>query len=159
MADGGVFQRLAPCGLLNLRGPARAAGLELPVAPCTYAMLEDLTAYWLGPDEWLLRTPMGDEEELGRHLREALDGRGAVVDVSGGYHRYSLSGPLALEVLMLASPYDFDPRRFKPGRCVQTVYAKTNALIAGLEEGAFELLVRRSYADYVERWTTDAQRR
>ena len=156
MAKDDVLEVLPPCGLLDLRGPADAIGLAVPVAPCTYAVLGERTAYWLGPDEWLLRVPAGDEGEVERGLREALAGRGAVVDVSGGYRGYALDGPFAQDVLMKASPYDFDPRAFASGRCVQTVFAKTTALVASREDGSFELLVRRSYADYFERWVEDA---
>ena len=57
---------------------------------------------------------------------------------------------------MKASPYDFDGREFGPGRCVQTVFAKTTALIACRENSSFDLTIRRSYAGYFERWTADA---
>ena len=85
-----------------------------------------------------------------------LDGAGAVVDVSAGYVRYNLHGPAAAELLMKACPYDFDRRNFGPGRCVQTVFAKTTAMVAAGEDASFDLAIRRSYADYFERWTADA---
>lgn len=165
MADGTALARLPACGLLNLRLPvaapaapavARAMGLALPQTPCTYSARAGLAAHWLGPDEWLVTVAAGAEDELEGRLRSALEGGGAVVDVSSGYIRYNLCGPAAADVLMKASPYDFDRRQFGPGRCVQTVFAKTAALVACRENSSFDLTIRRSYAGYFERWTADA---
>lgn len=165
MAEGVVLAKLPVCGLLNLRLPTGAAatpgvaqviGLALPETPCTYTAGADVTAYWLAPGEWLVAATAGAEDELEGRLRSALDGAGAVVDVSAGYVRYNLRGWAATEVLMKASPYDFDRRTFGPGRCVQTVFAKTTALVACDGDSSFDLAIRRSYADYFERWTADA---
>lgn len=165
MADGAVLAKLPACGLFNLRlrtsataapAVAHVMGLALPQTPCTFAAHADRAAYWLGPNEWLVTVAAGAGGELEGRLRSALDGAGAVVDVSSGYIRYNLGGPAAGEVLMKASPYDFDEREFGPGRCVQTVFAKTTALIACRENSSFDLTIRRSYAGYFERWTADA---
>lgn len=165
MADGAVLAKLPACGLFNLRlrtsataapAVAHVMGLALPQTPCTYTTRADLAVYWLGPDEWLVTVAAGAQAQLEGRLRSALDGVGAVVDVSSGYIRYNLYGPAAVEVLMKASPYDFDEREFGPGRCVQTAFAKTTALIACRENSSFDLTIRRSYAGYFERWTADA---
>ena len=165
MADGAVVARLPACGMLNLRLPtdttampsiAQVVGIALPEVPCTYAAATEVAAYWLAPGEWLLAVTAGPEDELEHRLRHALDGAGAVVDVSAGYVRYNLRGPAAAELLMKACPYDFDRRVFGPGRCVQTVFAKTTALVAAGEDASFDLAIRRSYAGYFERWTADA---
>ena len=165
MADDAVLAKLPPCGLLNLRLPTDATSapavahvidLALPRMPCTFAVGADLAAYWLGPDEWLVTVTAGAKDELESRLRGALDGSGAVVDVSSGYVRYNLHGQAAAEVLMKASPYDFDGPSFGPGRCVQTVLAKTTALVACRQDSSFDLAIRRSYAGYFERWTADA---
>lgn len=165
MAEGVALAKLPVRGLLNLRLPtgapatpavAQVVGLALPETPCTWAAGADVAAYWLAPGEWLVAVNAGAEAELESRLRRALDGTGAVVDVSAGYVRYNLRGSAAAELLMKACPYDFDRRTFGPGRCVQTVFAKATALIAGGEDASFDLAIRRSYADYFERWTADA---
>lgn len=164
MPEGVVLAKLPACGLVNVRlstgaaPPAvvRAIGLTLPETPCSYTAAADVAAYWLAPGEWLVAVNAGAEEQLEDRVRSALGGVGAVVDVSAGYARYDLRGPAGVDLLMKASPYDFDRRTFGPGRCVQTVFAKITALVAGGEDASFELVIRRSYADYFERWTTDA---
>ena len=48
------------------------------------------------------------------------------------------------------------PRYFSPGRCAQTVFAKAGALVAAKADGSFDLVFRRSYADYLARWIAEA---
>ena len=114
------------------------------------------SAYWLGPDEWLLVVEGDDGLDVERRLRVALDGRFSVVDVSGAQVQLELSGTGVGKVLQKSSPYDFHPRNFPPGRCAQTVFAKATALVAAREGGAFDIVFRRSYADYLMRWLADA---
>lgn len=164
-APGVVGQERLGRGYLNLRGDAedgrflgavaQVAGVELPMEPCTWNEAASASAYWLGPDEWLLVVE-GDGLEVEGRLREALDGRFAVADVTGAQVQLELSGPAACMVLQKSSPYDFHPRNFPPGRCAQTVFAKATALVAAKEDGAFDIVFRRSYADYIRRWLADA---
>ena len=162
----GVLLRRAPVrGLLDVRGPAGVGlqdaatsefGLDLPLTPCRYRRAGERAIYWLGPDEWLVAVSAGTEADVEDRLRKVISGQLSVVDVSGGHLFYTLSGSAAGRVLMKASPYDFDDREFGPGRCVQTVFAKTTALIAGNDDLSFDLVVRRSYDDYLMRWLEDA---
>ena len=165
-APGVELRGLGAMGCLNLQGgggdPAfrgaagAAAGIELPERPCTWQRAGDVRCYWLGPEEWLLAVPHGGQAELERRLREALSGSFSVTDLSGGLVHFNLAGAHAGDVLRKSSPYDFHPRNFPPGRCVQTVFAKAGALVAARTDGSFDLAVRRSYADYLSRWIADA---
>ena len=134
---------------------ADALGCPLPTLPNHCERGEAATAYWLGPDEWLLAMPHGAELATEQQLRQALaDCGSAVVDVTGAYALFELHGKKTEEVLRKSSPYDF--RTFAPRRCVQTVFAKTNALIAALPDDGYELIARASYADYVRKWIAAA---
>ena len=153
-------------GFLNLRLDLRestnaaarvadALGRPLPTLPNRCERGRTATAYWLGPDEWLLAVNRGGESASEQQLRGVLaDCRSAVVDVTGAYAPFEIYGEKAEEVLRKSSPYDF--RAFVPPRCVQTVFAKTNALIAALPDNAYELIARASYADYVRKWIVAA---
>ena len=151
---------------LNIRGDAgdrgfrdaveRLLGVALPVQPCTWNHVDRSALYWLGPDEWLLAAGDGAAKDLERRIRDSLDHRFSVADVTGAQVQVELSGPAAGRVLQKSSPYDFHPRNFPAGRCVQTVFAKTTALVAAKDGDAFDIVFRRSYADYLMRWLADA---
>ncbi|MNF77716.1 Sarcosine oxidase, gamma subunit family [compost metagenome] len=153
-------------GHLTLRGDAsdpdfaggvhKALGLELPVA-LTLVANGATSLQWLGPDEWLLIVPGGSEFAVEQKLRAALEGQHvAVVNVSGGQTLVELSGPKVREMLMKSSIYDVHPSNFPVGKAVGTVFAKSQLVIRHTGEDTWELVVRRSFADYIWLWLQDA---
>ncbi len=164
-AHGVQYREIPGRGCLNLRGDAddpffrdvvsNATGVDLPTQPCSSHEAGGTRTCWLGPDEWLLIVPDGDQPRVERRLRETSPGRLSIVDVSGGFIHINLAGEDAGKVLQKSSPYDFHPRNFPPGRCVQTVFAQASALVAAVEDGSFDLVFRRSYADYLSAWIAD----
>ncbi|MCY3623999.1 MAG: sarcosine oxidase, gamma subunit family protein [Gammaproteobacteria bacterium] len=166
-SPGVVCRRECPGrAFLNLRGDATQArlrnaaaqvlGVELPREPGTWNHADRSRAYWLGPDEWLLVVEGEDGSDVEARLRDALNGRFSLTDVSGAQVQLELSGPDVGKVLQKSSPYDFHPRNFPPRRCAHTVFAKATALVAAREDGAFDIVLRRSYADYLMQWLADA---
>lgn len=165
-ARGVEWREIPGRGCLNLRGNAddptfldavwTAASVTLPTEPRSWNTGLESIAYWLGPDEWLLVVLDGDQPRVERQLRDAARSPHSVVDVSDGFIHVNLRGEDAGKVLQKSSPYDFHPRNFPPGRCVQTVFAQAGALVAANEGGSFDLLFRRSYADYLAHWIADA---
>lgn len=153
-------------GHLTLRGNAhdpafvsgvqQALGLELPVA-LTVVASGETSLQWMGPDEWLLIVPGGEELAAEQKLREALDGQHIqVVNVSGGQTLLELSGPRVREVLMKSTSYDVHPNNFPVGKAVGTVFAKSQLVIRRTGEDTWELLIRRSFSDYWWLWLQDA---
>lgn len=156
-------------GLVNLRAdPGHGAiqnalradlGLELPVIPNTVAQERDVLALWLGPDEWLLRTQAGAAVDLAGRIGRALAGHWfAVTDQSSGYAVVRLHGPGARDVLNAGCPLDLHPRVLTPGQCAQSHFFKAGVLLRPLDERGedWELIVRRSFADYTVRLLLDA---
>jgi sarcosine oxidase subunit gamma len=155
-------------GYLNLRGrPAhtgfvagvlKVLGVEAPTAANTVIDAGDNRIYWLGPDEWLIVTPAGQQEKLQRKLLAALDGVfSSVVDNSSGLTMLRVSGESAAALLATDCPFDLHPREFWPGQCAQTRIAKTGMLVTPLADGSgFDVIIRRSFADYLLRWLQDA---
>jgi sarcosine oxidase, subunit gamma len=134
----------------------KAIGLELPMA-LTLVASGETSLQWLGPDEWLLIVPSGAEFEVEQKLRASLAGQHhQVVNVSGGQTILELSGPKARELLMKSSSYDVHPSNFPVGKAVGTVFAKSQLVIRHTAEDTWELLVRRSFADYIWLWLQDA---
>lgn len=132
-------------------------GLELPTRPQRLILGEVGTLQWLSPDEWLLIVAAGEGFRLQRELREALgDVHFSIVDVSGGQTLLELDGSNAVDVLMKSTSYDVDPHHFPVGKGVTGVFAKATAIIRRIDEQSWELVVRRSFADYCLRWLLDA---
>ena len=155
-------------GHLNLRGDSAdtgftdaagaVLGLALPTEPNTVAAGGEIVALWLGPDEWLVVTPPGTQAWLSESLEAVLEGMHvAVTDVTGGQTVITLSGPRARDVLSKGCPLDLHPSVFKPGHCAQTLVAKANVTIRCVDDlPSFELIVRRSFAEYTALWLHDA---
>ncbi len=164
----GVILRERPfCGHLILRGGAitldqalrDTQGIGLPGQPLGLTTSEngEMSAQWLSPDEWLLIVPEGGEFEVENRLREALgDAHFAVTNVSGGQTLLELRGDKVRELLMKSVVYDVHPDNFPVGKAVTTVFAKTTAILRRPDNDCWELVVRRSFADYLWRWLLDA---
>jgi sarcosine oxidase subunit gamma len=153
-------------GHLTIRGDARdpafasgvhkALGMELPAALTLVASGES-SLQWMGPDEWLLIVPTGEEFATEQKLRDALAGLHiSIVNVSGGQSVLELTGPKVRQVLMKSTSYDVHPDNFPVGKAVGTVFAKSQLVIRRTGEETWELLIRRSFADYWWLWLQDA---
>lgn len=136
-------------------GVQEATGLALPGA-LTSVHNEDWSLSWIAPDEWLLVGPGDKAFTMEQQLRERLSGHYALINVGGGQTLVRLAGANARAVLMKSCPYDVHDRNFPVGKVVNTVLAKSSATLRRLGEQDWELVVRRSFADYVWHWLVDA---
>ncbi|WP_404415325.1 sarcosine oxidase subunit gamma family protein [Vreelandella aquamarina] len=154
-------------GHLILRGGAivldeavrKVLGINLPGEPQGLTLDDSgqRSVQWLSPDEWLVIVPDGEAFELETALRHELaDAHYAISDVSGGQTLLELEGEGATEVLMKSVIYDVHPSHFKVGKGVTTVFAKATVILRRPSDTRWELVVRRSFADYTYRWLLDA---
>ena len=154
--------------LVNVRGelsdPAfvsafeHVVGCRPPAAPNTVARGTDYDVLWLGPDEWLVRSVVPVQAgALEAKLAEAVRGSyAAAVDVGSGYTVVEISGNCTLDVLARGCPLDLHPRVFKPGQCAQSHYFKASIVLIPTGDDRYEIVVRRSFADYFIRIMLDA---
>jgi sarcosine oxidase subunit alpha len=117
---------------------ARTLGTR-PAAPNTVARGAGFRILWLGPDEFLV---------VGA---AALAGLRAV-DVT--YNREIIE-VARRGILAKGCGLDLDPRSFPPGRCAQTLLARTQVILEAVPEGML-VYVRPSYAAYLRAWLDDA---
>jgi sarcosine oxidase subunit gamma len=155
-------------GFINLRGRSgntgfqaatlKVLGCEPPSAPNTVVDSGDYRIYWLGPDEWLIMTAAGQQDELKASLHKALSGVfSSVVDNTSGLTTLHITGDNAATLLATDCPLDLHPREFKAGQCAQTRLAKAGMTLSPLvDEAGFEVIIRRSFADYLLLWLQDA---
>ncbi|MEX1215013.1 sarcosine oxidase subunit gamma [Saccharospirillum sp.] len=137
------------------QGIEAATGLALPGALHSVHN-EQWSLSWISPDEWLLVGPGDQAFNMELTLREHLSGHYSVINVSGGQTLVRLAGAEARAVLMKSCPYDVHDRNFPVGKVVTTVFAKSQATVRRLAENDWELVIRRSFADYAWRWLVDA---
>ena len=155
-------------GFINLRGRSsntgfqaatlKVLGCEPPNTPNTVIDSGDYRIYWLGPDEWLIKTAAGQQDELKARLLKAFAGVfSSVVDNSSGLTTLHITGDNAAALLATDCPLDLHPHEFKVGQCAQTRLAKATMTLSPLpDEAGFEVIIRRSFADYLLLWLQDA---
>ena len=174
-----LFNTEAECGLvvkeaplsahLTLRGDsndiafcaavAETLGVVLPLNACTYHRKGNTSIYWLGPSEWLVIEIGGEAQIIEAAMRKALKGHIAIVDVSGGQTCINLRGLGVATVLKKSTVYDleaWDLATLNAGRVVQTTFAKASAVISNRSDGSYDLVIRRSFSDYIAQWLLDA---
>jgi sarcosine oxidase, subunit gamma len=148
---------------LDPSGPAAAAvaaylGVPLPTTPSTYVEGETTTAIWLGPDEWLITSPLRTAKDLETGLREAVGGYGAVVDVSAQRTTLRLRGEHVRDLLAGGCSLDLHPRVFRRGAAAQTLLGLVGVVVMALDDTGthYQVLVRSSFAGYLTSWLVDA---
>lgn len=161
-------QMVAERSYVNLRGDANdaafrkavegAIGQPLPDEANTFTS-DAHVVYWLGPDEWMIVSADDNAKLVGKLERVLAKQYAAVNDLSGGNVAFRLQGAAARELLAKGCTLDLHARVFTAGRCAQSGLAKANVLIGLLDDDpTFEIIVRRSFADYFERWLKHAGR-
>lgn len=145
-------------GIIILRGHAHdaafvsktqeALGTSLPLAPRGTATHGDIRILWLSPDEWLILCPYAQKNALQDRLHNHLRGIFAqIVDNSGGYTALILHGEQRVRVLRHLTPFDIG--NLQIGEVVGTVMSKSHVILTRPDADSHEIIVRRSFADYV----------
>ncbi|MEO6207806.1 MAG: sarcosine oxidase subunit gamma family protein [Candidatus Limnocylindrales bacterium] len=139
-----------------------ALGVRLPIIANTETSSADgdRHALWLGPDEWLIAGPRGSAAATETAINEAAAGAFVTsVDVSDNRIVVEVSGRGSRALLAFGCALDLDPRRFGPGSCAQTMVARAGVVLwcpTDEPDPVFRLLVRPSFASYLETWLRDA---
>ena len=163
---GPTLAPLPPAARYILRGgPAvraaaeQAVGVGIPAEACRALTREGRAALWLGPDEWLLITPVAQGASLAEQLATALAGLPhSLVDVGHRQSGCELGGPLAATLLSAGCPLDLDERAFPVGMCTRTVVAKAEVVLWRTATETFRIDVARSFVAYVSEFLAEAGR-
>lgn len=141
-----------PAARLALRAPsaslaalAKALGLSLPQKPKTSVEKDGRAALWLGPDEWLLIGPDGDD------LAAACAGVKpfhSAVDVSHRNVAIIVTGAGAEATIAAGCPQDLSLAAFPVGACSRTLLGLIEIVLWRTGEDAFRVECWRSFADY-----------
>ncbi|KXU82079.1 sarcosine oxidase subunit gamma [Paraburkholderia monticola] len=157
--------------LVNVRGDTRdaafmraveeAIGCKPPQTPNTVARGNGYDMLWLGPDEWLVRSEAAHDATRTAPLQAKLGPAFAgvfasAVDVGSGYTVLEISGTRVRDVLARGCPLDLHPGLFGVGQCAQSHYFKASIALLPTGADSFDIVVRRSFADYFVRIMLDA---
>jgi len=133
-----------------IEAAGRAFGTSLPQIACRFATKGTRTAYWLGPDEWLLQDEEADPKALHAEISKALDGHShSLVDVSHRSETFALFGARAAYILNHGCPLDLSLQAFPVGMCTRTILNKATIMLSRPEADVFHIDVWRSFAPYV----------
>ena len=151
--------------VLSLRGEVTqiAAAVEsclkvpYPLTANTTQANSGTRLIWVSPDDCFVIAPSGQAEKLEANLRQALKGQHfAVTDVSSGYHLLSLAGSGVRSLLAQGCPLDLHASKFGLGQCAGSHFFKASLWLwpvasdSANGDSKFELLIRRSFAPYVD---------
>ncbi|MEE9325968.1 MAG: sarcosine oxidase subunit gamma family protein [Cocleimonas sp.] len=131
-------------------------GLNLATKPLSSVSNDKYLICWISPDEYLLLVPEKTEFEIESRLRDKIKGHFAIVNITGGQTVLELSGERAETILKKSSSYDIHQSNFPVGKVVTTVFAKSQLILRRASDDSFQLVIRRSFSDYLWQWIVDA---
>jgi sarcosine oxidase subunit gamma len=134
----------------------QAFGVGLPETACRAMTAGARAALWLGPDEWLLIAPDGDD--IAGPIAAALSGLShALVDVGHRNVGLEIVGTEAATVLAAGCPLDLDTDAFPVGMCTRTVLGKAEIVLWRTAPDIFRIEMWRSFAAYVWQFLDEAR--
>ena len=131
-------------------------GCILPLTPLVAASTDVCIIRWLSPDEWLITVPPGAAFGLETAFRATMPGHYSLVNGSGGLTVFQVTGANVVDLLKKCVSVDLHLSSFPVNKVVSTNFAKATCVLHRTTDDAFELIVRRSFADYIWRWISDA---
>ncbi|MDA9105802.1 sarcosine oxidase subunit gamma [Candidatus Pelagibacter sp.] len=169
-----VIKEIKPIMKLIIRGKTKnfitAIGknlnMVLPTIANTSTSAEQLTAFWLSPDEWMLisnETVSEDsntyqvKDELIKNISKVK--LGAVTDVSDQFVMLNIKGSKVFDLFATGSPFNFNEFKNKKGSVVQTILSHIDVIIHLTEINDVNLLVRRSFSEHLHSWMNDSASR
>ena len=157
-----TFKRLETQALFDFKGPRQAlrvwAGDVLPAfpdQPNTKTSNGRVTLMFTGPDHWILRADLAEEEALEAALRPAeAPPEISIVKVSDMLAIFRITGPEADDILTIACPMDLHESHCGPDVASFTEFFGLRALVTRCEDG-IDVAVDQSFgpmvADYLTR--------
>jgi sarcosine oxidase subunit gamma len=141
-----------------LDAAGEAFGVALPREACRFMVKGERTAFWLGPDEWLLQATSESPGSLFSAMRAALAGQShSLVDVSHASDAFAVSGERSAYVLNHGCPLDLSLEAFPVGMCTRTILGKAGIMLSRRAPATFHVDVGRSLAPYVWQWLDQAR--
>lgn len=134
----------------DFAGALSALDLEFPRQANRASRSGTRELFWIGPDHWLLRAPLAEEDELVALFREAVKAdHASVVLISDTLAGFALTGADARQILAVACPLDTDDATFPDDGVTYTEAFGLKALLVRRDYG-FDLFADRSFGPMLE---------
>ncbi len=163
----------SPVIKLNLRGDisnkefssnvGKILGIILPVEVGSVIKKEEVSVISTGPNEWLIISnnivkSENNYYDLENVLYEKISKKnfGAVTNITDQFTIFSLTGSNISEILSKSSPFDFDKLSYN--HSAQTLLNNVDITIIKKDNENIDLLVRRSFSEYLWAWLNDSAR-
>ena len=142
-----------PGAELNTTSLERLTGILLPAGP-QEKVDNELSAYWLAPNDWLLVNPASDIDSIKTALQDSSNEVTFVVtDLTDAYSIIDISGEDAVARLAEGCSVDLDGKAFPSGRYVLTRLQHLSVIIHRLDDTPrFRILVDRCVARFLWDW-------
>ena len=167
------MEEKSPVAKINLRGDienkefvskvGKILGMILPKESCSTSSKENISSFWLGPNEWLLVSNHKLSKETNKYELEQIlfdaiskNDLGAVTNVTDHYTIFSLSGTNIHEILSKGSPFNFESKDFGDNKVIQTLLNNVDVTLHQKNKSEIDLYVRRSFAEYLWNWLKDS---
>ncbi|MEY4696840.1 MAG: hypothetical protein RIT14_1268 [Pseudomonadota bacterium] len=122
---------------------AQGAGLPLP-GPGQAAFGTPWSAFWLGPDQWMVEAPFASHEDITAHLRPIFGTAASLTEQTDAWARFDVTGadlPALFERLCA-----FDLRAAAPGAATRMVIEHLGCYVVLRAQGHVTVLGPRSSA-------------
>ena len=127
-------------------------GFALPISPFRVIQQSEYSAFWLGPNEWLI---LGDGAR--KKLANGLAGcHHALIDIGDGQQIIAISGAHAVDVLSKHCPLDLHNLNRSEPWCTRTVLAGIQIFLRNQGSSTYHVHASRSLSDYTWRVLEDA---
>lgn len=136
---------------------ATAIGVDLPTTACRALAARDLSALWLGPEEWLLLASPAAESRIARLAEKLAGSTCSLVDVSHRQVALIVEGGEAETILASGCPLDLALPAFPVGMCTRTLFHKAEIVLWRTAPDRFHIEVWRSFAPYVDALLSEAE--
>ncbi|MDD9742891.1 MULTISPECIES: sarcosine oxidase subunit gamma [Marinovum] len=149
--------RISECPDWALASLASRLGREDEVAAAAQALLGaalpgvgacagdgPVTAFWIGPEQWMLEAPHGSHEDLAARIKAAMGDAGSVTEQTDGWVRFDLEGAGCHQVLELLC--NADTRRMDSPAATRTAIAHQSCFLIRRAERHFSVIGPRSSA-------------
>ena len=106
---------------------------------------DTVTAFWTGPNQWMLEAPYDSHETLFATARAEVKGKASITEQTGGWCRFDLRGVGLAKVLERLCPINMN--KFQPGDATRTSIDHLGCFVVCRTLGHISIIGPRSSAN------------